>query len=143
MPLPGLVPMMVDNSPAGGGGGVVSLLDRLAYKSTLNSPATATYSVSADGKVRVNGIIVETWLNSGVAADYDVRATLQSGTSPSGSALATWLNLASGSSWSLTRGSLGVVSCVVTVEISLAGTGVAIASASIIIQAERDNDSLL
>lgn len=140
--LPGLAPMMVSSDAAGGGGGVVSLHDRLAFKSTLNAPSTASYSISVDGKVRVNGVIVETWLNSGTAADYDVRATLVSGTSPSG-ALATWLNLASSSSWSLTRGSLGTASCFLTVEIGLAGSGVAIATATINIQAERDNDSLL
>jgi hypothetical protein len=135
--LPGLMPMMVDPTPASGGGGTVSLHSRNAIKATTNSPATASYTVSIDGTVKVNGVSVETWLNSGAAAGYDVRATLVSGTSPAGSALATWLNLSSGRSWSLTQSTTGNSSCVLTVEIGLAGAAAAIASATITIEAER------
>lgn len=136
--LPGIAPMMADPSAAGGGGGVVSISDRYAIKGTVSAPATASYSISIDGHVKINGLNVETWLNSGIAAGYDVRATLVSGTAPAGSALAAWLNLSSSRTWSLTRSTIGNVSCVLTIEIGLAGSGAAIDSATITIEAERD-----
>ena len=44
-----------------------------------------------------------TWLLTGSAGDYDCQLTVDSGTTPSGSAVSpSWINLASSAAWTLT-----------------------------------------
>lgn len=69
--------------------------------------ATATYTLTAAGLEQATGIANNTWLLAGVGADYDVMLTNNSGTVPTGSLLATWLNLGTNRAWSVTRGSVG------------------------------------
>lgn len=116
------------------------LTNQTISRLAAGAPQTATYSVQNDGKVRDHSSnVVETWLESwGSAADYDVRATLQTGTSPSGAALATWLNLGTSRSWSLTDNDTDPeieVTCQLLIEIGLSGAGSAIDSATVTITA--------
>jgi hypothetical protein len=62
--------------------------------------ATASISIASDGKVR-NSIsaILESWLLSGVASDYEVRATLLSGTLDR-ICYWTWLGCGTSRTWS-------------------------------------------
>lgn len=62
--------------------------------------------------------------------------TNNSGTVPTGSALATWLNLGTTRSWQITRGSVGINTSVNTVQIRLAATGAVMASATVTFTAE-------
>lgn len=121
----------------------INIIDRTVAKIVTGGTATATYTIDNDGTVK-NHIpaTLETWLggSGGAVADYDVRATYTSGTSPSGSALAAWLNCASDRSWSQTNSAQdgSTVSGVILVEIRNATTLVVMDSASITISATSD-----
>lgn len=69
--------------------------------------ATATYTLTSGGLEQATGVANNTWLTVGAASDYDVMLTNNSGTAPTGSALATWLNLGTTRAWTVTRGSVG------------------------------------
>lgn len=82
-----------------------------------------------------SGGLIGYWDPEGDGANYDIEATLVSGTSPSGSALNTWISLATTSpvSWSVTNNSgLGnTVSCVLEIHIRLHSTGALIATGNV------------
>lgn len=64
---------------------------------TVISPAdaAATYFLNSSGsESSTPAAISGTWLISGYAADYDVRATVTDGAVTSGSATGSWLNMA-------------------------------------------------
>lgn len=99
--------------------------------------STAVYTLTSSGLEAATGLSDSTWLLSGVASDYDVRVTVTAGTLTSGTAGA-WLNLGTNRSWSKVNPSniSSVQTVSMTVEISLAGAGVPIASAAVVITAE-------
>lgn len=68
--------------------------------------ASATYTITSSGLEQATGSSNNTWMTTGVGSDYDVMLTLNSGTSPTGSALATWLNCGTSRSWTVTRGAV-------------------------------------
>jgi hypothetical protein len=114
----------------------VSLSDRTVFKSGSGG-ATATYKINADGTVTdQDNTFLENWLFSGSASDYQVRATLASGTSPGGSAVGSWLACSTNRSWSegVSAGG-GSVTCTLTIEIRDVATNTVRTSASIIINA--------
>lgn len=76
------------------------------------------------------------WLSGGSAANYDIRATILSGTFSSGS-VGTWLNLSGTRSW--TRGAAAGTFQSVTAlfEIRNASTLVVLASANITLESDR------
>lgn len=80
-----------------------------------------------------------TWLISGAGADYDIRCTVNSGDTPSGSATATWLNLASARAWTLTDTSVlgGAKTNNLTIEIRDATTLVVLDSAIVTMSADK------
>lgn len=78
-----------------------------------------------------------TWLISGASANqFQARATLQSGATPSGNALNTWITLGSNVGWSLSRTGLGDAMCTLLVQVRLASTGEVFASGTWTIHAE-------
>jgi hypothetical protein len=92
---------------------------------TLSPNAVATIRFETDGvitMIRVNGgTTTSAWgspTSSGEGANYWVRATLDSGTSPSGPALGSWHQLSSARAWALTQTSSGVSSCQLTIQIA-------------------------
>jgi hypothetical protein len=70
------------------------------------------------------------WLTSGSASAVEVRATLQSGSTPSGT-LNTWLNLGTTRSWTLSRTGLGQSTCVLLIELRNAASGTVLDSATV------------
>lgn len=100
-----------------------STLDVLAAKVGPNAVATITFGT--DGVItmaRVNGgTTTSDWgtpTTPGEGANYWVRATLNSGSTPSGPALGSWHQLSSSRAWALTRTSVGVLSCQLNVQIA-------------------------
>jgi hypothetical protein len=94
------------------GGGVVpqvNIFDTLASHSA--TPGTATYSLNSSGigsrSIAGGGSSTWTWLLMGLNTDYQVRVTYQSGDTPTGDALGSWLSLGTTRSWSLSVGGTG------------------------------------
>ena len=86
--------------------------------------ATATLTAESDGEVSgvgSTGLTTPDWWSAapdvGVGADYEIRATLLSGTTPTSGTLGTWLSLSSNRSWSMVRSTDGTSSCSLTIEI--------------------------
>ena len=116
----------------------VSITNQSVYKNVIGAPATATYQVANTGLIKdQDAATLETWLLVGTAAEFDVRATLASGTSPSGSALATWLNCATDRTWSQFNGAVdgSTVSGVILVEIRDASSLTVLDNATVTISA--------
>ena len=112
--------------------------------SRVASTATqATYTLNTSGIVQKSEggstTTLETWLLNGAAGDYEARATVSSGDSPTGSALSTWLALSSTRAWTLQDAVVDGIplTCVLLVEIRDVATNTVQASASITITSER------
>lgn len=134
-----------DSGASGGGGGAtVVLTDRTVSDGvTDGSTATATFEISSDATVRdQDNTLLETWLTGGAVGDYQVRATLNSGTSPSGSAVGSWLACSSSRSWSISDSPGGAqTECELTVEIrDAASPNTVRATATITITAIATNE---
>lgn len=100
---------------------------------------TAKYKVASDGKVYTNvgpsDVLWETWRLSGASADYEVRATLTSGSVSSGTT-GSWLALSTTREW--TRGpTIGFSHANLTIEIRLTG-GALLDSAEVSLTQEPD-----
>lgn len=103
----------------GGGGGTVQLHNQTV---SLSGPgfgtATATYYVASDGGVyNQGGLLLETWLLSGSAASFQVKASLITGSTPYGDLLDTWLGCNLTHSWSLDAGVDQSFDCSISVSI--------------------------
>ena len=88
--------------------------------------ASVTLTVNSNGTWAGNGDFAPsgTWQVGGTAADYEVRLTLSSGTTPSGSDMATWLSCGTTRSWSITetRNGYYTTSFTGTLEIRMAAS---------------------
>lgn len=112
---------------AGGGGGgavMVAISDK-----TINKTGNGTVSVSATVNYNSSGTVtnhtgatLETWLVSGVNSDYEIRATFQSGQSPTGDAMNTWLALSTSRAWALAMAPGTADVSVFLIEIRLAAS---------------------
>ena len=60
---------------------------------------------------------------SAAGSAYEIRLTVNSGTTPSGSAPNIWLSLGTARSWNITQSGDGTTACNVTIEIRRASTG--------------------
>lgn len=109
--------------------------------------ARASFTLGSDGRVTTEGSAGPSsassyaWLDSGNGALYDVRATLSSGTTPTGSAVGSWLQLSTSRSWVQTRTSTGERMCDLLIEIRPTGGGATVASATISLSAEVVSDN--
>lgn len=99
--------------------------DRIVTGATISpADATALYEINTDGKIyeaanNAPKTFVETWLVSGVSADFEVQAVVTSGTLTSGTAN-TWISLGSGAmGWTKTRtaNTDGTDACIFTLNI--------------------------
>jgi hypothetical protein len=117
----------------------VSINDQSVSDITISpTTAIAAYSINSDGTVRDHdGALLETWLLTGAASSFEVRATLSSGSTPGGT-LGTWLACSTTREWTITGSSPVPVSCVLLIEIRNASTMVTLDSASVTMTAQRD-----
>lgn len=107
--------------------------------------ATAQYLLNNSGQAQTVGEdgpsnIPGEWLRAGAAADYEVRATLISGTVSSGTTGA-WQSLATTRQWSRNRTTIGSSSCALTIEIRRAVDSVVVTTATITLSANVDTDA--
>jgi hypothetical protein len=124
------------------GGDRISL-SGVAVSSTGAGTQTATYTLESDGDVvtaTTGGGSVDAgdWIDpkANAPSDYEVRATLNSGTLSTGTT-GSWLALTSNRSWTLQRVTVGVADQVdMTIEIRK-GSGATLASATVTLDAER------
>ena len=100
---PGVGAVVASGSGSGGGVGSVQISD-WSIAAVGNVLQESAVRLNALGFVRkgVNGAYttLETWLLSGAASDYDVRATEVTGTVTSGT-IGTWENLGTQRTWTL------------------------------------------
>lgn len=92
-----------------GSGGIVPQVELLGgFYADVNSPtATSGAEVRNDGRLyelrSASPLEQEQWvIPNNLAANYEVRATWISGSTPSGSALGSWLGCETSRSWSIT-----------------------------------------
>jgi hypothetical protein len=123
----------------------VSIANQTVFDSSgiHSSTATAIYTISSDGNVRNQAsAVLESWLVGlgGSVGNYDVRATLTSGTLSSGTT-GSWLNCSTSRSWSVANsaGDNSTVTAVIFVEIRLTSSGVVQDTATITLQAESND----
>ena len=127
----------------------ISIADATCSNTELDpDDAFAGYELQDDGDIFRNLGIgggasntdIGDWITPKInMAAYECRATLNSGTSPAGSAVGSWLALSSGRSWNLTRTSLGTVTCNLTIEIRRASDGTVLDSCTVILTATVDS----
>lgn len=121
---------------------LVSISNQSGDHTTVDpADATAGYRLLSTGSAEVTlaGVytaITGEWLRAGAASSYEARATLQSGTTPSGT-LNSWLGLGTNRTWDLTTTVAGLITCDILIEIRLASSGVVQDSATITLTAER------
>ena len=124
-------------------GGDQIALSGVAVSSVGSGSQTATYTLESDGDVvrattPLGSSDIGDWIDPKASApsDYEVRATLNSGTLTSGTT-GSWLALTSNRSWTLTQATVGAADPVdLTIEIRK-GSGATLASATVTLDAER------
>lgn len=95
---------------------------------------TETWSSSSSGNGSIGNWITPTSL---AGAAYDVRATVVSGTTPTGSATGSWLSLGTSQSWTLGTASVTTVTCQLTIEIRNATSLAVLASGTVNLSATK------
>lgn len=120
---------------------IVNLLG-CSESDVVSDPSTAAvgYYINSSGVESATSGASTTFTNQAVtpssnAGLYEVRLT-GTGTTPTGSALNTWLALTSNRAWSLSRSVTGSVNFSGTIEIRAAGSGTIKDSASVSLYAE-------
>lgn len=128
----------------GGGGGVAASISSRTVSKIVASgfSATATYQLNNNGNVyNHGGVNLETWLDSGVNTNFDVRATLASGDALTSGTLGTWQALSTTREWSLTAAVDLTKSSTLTVEIRNSSTLAVLTTATINLSAESISDA--
>lgn len=107
-------------------------------------PATVTYQINSNGTVvsSTSGILESWLLGGGTNSNYEVMATIVSGTLSSGTT-GSWLNCSTTHSWAKSNSAQNnsVLTVVLTVQIRFASTGVVQDSATITLSAESETRS--
>lgn len=127
----------------GTSGGVRITLANTSVNPIAVFPATAsaTYELQLDGDIVIyeNGSPTDIgdWIipRSAAGSDYEVFATLNSGTLDSGTT-GSWLGLGTTRSWGVTRSSLGTKSAQIGLEIRRVGTVNVLGSCTVDLSAE-------
>lgn len=127
------------------GGPRVAISD-LSVSDTTISPtnASAAYQLTSSGvinRVTVSGgtVAAGQWIMPASAAGsvYEVRATETSGTVSSGT-VGSWLPLGTTRTWTLAQTSVGVSTCVLTIEIRMASSGAVLDTATVTLEATKE-----
>ncbi len=98
--------------------------------------ASVNYRINSDGdEYEQEGgggySSIATWLLDGSAGDYDCKLTVNSGTSPTGASVGSWLDCGTTRTWTLTQSSVGTSSNNCTIEIRDGTTLEVLASATV------------
>ena len=124
------------------GGAQITLANAIVYAIAISpSSASASYELQLDGDIVTyeNGVPTDTgdWIipRSAAGGDYEVYATLNSGTLDSGTT-GSWLGLGTSRSWGVTRSSLGTDSAQIGLEIRRVGTVNVLGSCTVDLNAE-------
>ena len=124
----------------GYGGPVIKLTSPVAVRFASGgvSSASTGYRVANDGFVytaagsSLSYVQQEQWDSiAATVGNYEVRATVNSGTTPGGSATGSWLNLGTTRSWTLTATIGTTRTCDLTIEIRDATSLSVLATASV------------
>jgi hypothetical protein len=101
-------------------------------------PAVTGYKVDSDGSVytaeNASGAytIQQAWISDPTkVADFEVRATVVSGATPTGSVTATWLQLNADRLWELQASAGTLLQCVLTIEIRQSASAAVVATATV------------
>lgn len=129
----------------GAGGVTITLAPAYSPTSSVGSPTNALcqFELTSGGDIRettVNNTVndVGDWLTpKTMMSSFDAMMTSTSGTAPSGAALATWLNLGTTRTWTMSRNVLGITSGNCTLQIRDSATGTVLDSATIAFSAEQ------
>lgn len=115
----------------------VNIFDVTASASAVD-PATAlaVYELNSSGTGSATGFGTWSWLLSGLNSDYQVRATVTSGPTPTGSPTASWLSLGTTRNWALTQSGVGSQTTYLTIEIRRVSDTVVIDTATAVITVE-------
>lgn len=98
--------------------------------------ATAAYTLTSGGLVQDHtGATLETWLGSGAASNYEVRATVTAGALSTG-LTGSWLALSSNRTWTRSRTIVGTGTATLLIEIRDTATSTVQDSATISLEAE-------
>lgn len=104
----------------GGAGAAVNVLGGWVIRSQPSGIISATYELTSAGAEQNNNTgtltTYNTWLLSGVASGYEVRATVNSGSLSSGSGAGSWLALSATRSWTVTSGAFRACSLLIEVR---------------------------
>lgn len=121
--------------------GAVAISNQDIHDTTIGPTAEAQYTLalsgaassvtSGGGSVPISG----EWLTSGSSSDFEVRATIVSGSVTSGT-IGSWENLGTTRTWTRDRGAIGISTVVLTIEIRNATSMVVLDTAEITLTAE-------
>lgn len=129
--------LLIKNS-GGGGGGSVNFNNDSVFDNVVDpADASCNWVASSGGGVTGSGISGYTWLVSGVNSDYEIQATLVSGSMSSGT-FGSWLPLSTTRSWVLNRTVIGIVNAIVDFECRRVSDSVVIASWTVNFEASVD-----
>ena len=107
---------------------------------SFGGTAYAAVSFLANG-VYQEGATDRSWLLQGSSADYDIYLAKTAGTTPAGSSVNTWLNLATTRSWSLTKSTAGTITCTGTLYVRMTQSPqTTLNTSSFFLSAEKQND---
>lgn len=126
------------NAMVGSGLGVIiNITDRTVSRGAAGS-ATATYQINSDGFAKNQaGNNLEQWCSApSLTGNYEVRATLSGGTSPTSGTLNSWLSCSTSPSWTNTNGgsSGSTITSTLLIEIR-PNAGAAVDSATVTVSA--------
>lgn len=125
----------------GGGGAAKATLTNGTYTAEDTGTASAALRIGNDGLVYsgMNGTFSSEYAWTGEpAGNFEVRADVNSGSSPTGASLATWLNAGTTRTWTLSNAVVGTTKYSnLAVQVRIAANGAVIASCTVELYAER------
>lgn len=138
--LPGMYSRKLAGAAGGAGPpGLVSVVVG-AYESNVIDPANAScgFTYANSGAVTGVGGPSDTWkLTAAPASDYELRVSVTSGASPSGT-LSTWLNLSTSRAFTMARSTIGENIGTLWVEIRRVSDGAVLSSGEVLMSATVD-----
>jgi len=120
---------------------VVNFVDQTIYAFSSAGPATAGYTVNANGSdyqtVNASTTVLTQWVTPAyVGGNYDVYATLNSGTLYSGTTL-TWLSTSGSPAWQCVQVGAGSKFANLTIQVRASGTPTVLDTWNISLTAEK------
>ena len=131
---------------AAGGGPTIDLTNITLDDVEPSSTASCAFTMGTTGGITYNdannnSLTPSTWGTGGPAgADYDIKLQVNSGNSPTGASVNTWIRLDVTRTWTLTKPTVGVASNSCTLSISLTGDNAnVIDTCTVTMRAERES----